>query len=495
MAPVQKKPRSRSSVAPARAPISIGFVSLGCSKNLVDLQVMAAELHEGGFDIGVEVEEADVVVVNTCAFIEDAREEAVSAILGACELKKSGRCQAVIVSGCLSQRYRERILKACPDVDAVVGVDDLRRIPEIVSQALARRGGGPVVAVSSDLPTHLFVSKIPAMVLTGGPYAYLKIAEGCHHACAFCAIPGIRGRLRSRRIDDIVAEAEAILGEGIRELDIIAQDVTSFGRDLADGTSLAKLLRRLDALKGDFWIRLLYGHPAMITDELLDVIASSRHVCRYLDIPVQHSHPDVLRAMHRADTVASVANMAERLRARVPGVTLRTTCLVGFPGETEAHFNHLLAYADAAKFDHLGAFAFSPEEGTAAFAKRDEADDVVAESRRRKLMRRQARIVKARLDALIGTSVRVLLEAPPEEEGGPWEGRTEGQAPDDIDGATFVSGVPTSAQPGDFIEARISGHGDYDLVAEWLPAASRPRPEDASPRARSADRNSAARRH
>lgn len=463
---VPKKPRSPSSAATARAPIAIGFVSLGCSKNLVDLQVMAAELHQGGFDIGVEVDEADAVIVNTCAFIEDAREEAVSAILGACELKKNGRCKAVVVSGCLSQRYRERILKACPDVDAVIGVDDLRRIPEIVSKALDHPRGEPVVAVSSDLPTHLFASKIPAMVLTGGPYAYLKIAEGCQHVCAFCAIPGIRGKLRSRTIDDVVAEAKAILAEGIRELDIIAQDVTSYGSDLKDGTSLAKLLRRLDALKGDFWIRLLYGYPAMVTDELLDVIASSRHVCRYLDIPVQHSHPDILRAMHRADTLKHVPGMAARLRARIPGLTLRTTCLVGFPGETQAHFDHLLEYAGREKFDHLGAFAFSPEEGTGAFARREEADDIVAENRRRKLMRRQARIVKSLLDAKVGTVTRILLEAPPEEDGR-WEGRTEGQAPDDIDGVTYVAGVPASARPGDFADVEITGHGDYDLFAEW----------------------------
>lgn len=464
---VPKKPRLPSSAAPSRAPIAIGFISLGCSKNLVDLQVMAAELHQGGFDIGVEVDQADVVIVNTCAFIEEAREEAVSAILGACELKKNGRCKAVVVSGCLSQRYRGRLLKACPDVDAVVGVDDLRHIPEIVSKALNHPRGQPVLAVSSDLPTHLFVSKIPAMVLTGGPYAYLKIAEGCQHVCAFCAIPGIRGKLRSRTIADVVAEAKAILAEGIRELDIIAQDVTSYGSDLRDGSSLAKLLRELDALKGDFWIRLLYGYPAMVTDELLDVIASSRHICRYLDIPIQHSHPDVLRAMHRADTLKHVPGMAARLRARIPGLTLRTTCLVGFPGETQEHFDHLLAHARSEKFDHLGAFAFSPEEGTAAFARREEADDVVAENRRRKLMRQQSRLVRTRLGAMIGTTTRVLLEAPPEEEGGAWEGRTEGQAPDDIDGVTYVAGVPDSAQPGDFVEVEIAGHGDYDLVAEW----------------------------
>lgn len=461
---VPKKPRSPSSAATARAPIAIGFVSLGCSKNLVDLQVMAAELHQGGFDIGVEVDEADAVIVNTCAFIEDAREEAVSAILGACELKKNGRCKAVVVSGCLSQRYRERILKACPDVDAVIGVDDLRRIPEIVSKALDHPRGEPVVAVSSDLPTHLFVSKIPAMVLTGGPYAYLKIAEGCQHVCAFCAIPGIRGKLRSRTIDDVVAEAKAILAEGIRELDIIAQDVTSYGSDLKDGTSLAKLLRRLDALKGDFWIRLLYGYPAMVTDELLDVIASSRHVCRYLDIPVQHSHPDILRAMRRADSIESVATLASRLRTALPGVTLRTTCLVGFPGESEAHFQHLLDYIRAARFDHLGAFAFSPEEGTHAATLPDQVPAEVAAARRDTLMELQQTIAHERGRARIGCETTALLLAPPQQRRGAWLARASWQAPD-VDGLTHVQHVPAGAQPGDLVSIRIKSYADYDYTA------------------------------
>lgn len=467
--PVQMKRPSQQNKGSGegRKPISVGFISLGCSKNLVDLQVMGAELHSAGFNIGVDVDEADAVLVNTCAFIEDARQEAISAILGACELKKNGTCKAIIVSGCLPQRYRDRVMKACPEVDAVIGVDELCRIPEIVRQAVSRNGGDKIIAVSTELPTHLFVSKIPSLVLTGGPYAYLKIAEGCQHVCAFCAIPGIRGKLRSRLIDELVVEARAILDEGIREIDIIAQDVTSYGRDLKDGTTLAALLRRLDALPGDFWIRLLYGHPAMITEELLDVIAASRHVCHYLDVPIQHSHPDVLRGMLRADTVQRVPEMAAHLRERIPGITLRTTCLVGFPGETEAQFNHLLEFISEAKFDHLGAFAFSPEEGTPAFELEDSPDDIVAESRRRKLMKRQAKIAGKILGGKVGTLTRVLLEDPPEEEGGVWEGRTAGQAPDDIDGVSYIKQVPASAEPGDFIDVKITGHDDYDLFCEY----------------------------
>ena len=465
--PKKQQSKQKSNEVPSQKPVSIGFVSLGCPKNLVDLQVMGAELHQAGFNIGVDTDEADVILVNTCAFIEDAREEAISSILSACELKKNGTCKAVVVSGCLSQRYRDKIIKACPDVDAVIGIDDLERIPEIVREAYNGSSGEKIIAVSTDTPSHLYTSKIPSLVLTGGPFAYLKIAEGCQHACAFCAIPGIRGKLRSKETEEIVTEAKAILQEGIREINIIAQDVTSYGTDLKDGTSLAALLRKLDALEGDFWIRLLYGYPGMVTDELLDVMASSRHICHYLDIPIQHSHPDILRAMLRADTVDRVPEMAERLRSRIPDIVVRTTCLVGFPGETEAQFNHLLAFVDQVKFDHLGAFAFSPEEGTPAFDLDDDPDDIVAESRRRKIMKRQAKIAKKRLAGMVGTVTRVLLEVPPEDDDGLWEGRNYGQAPDDIDGVSYIRDVPADAQYGDFINVKIIGSDDYNLVCEY----------------------------
>jgi len=434
---------------------------------------MGAELHETGFDIGVDVEVADVILVNTCAFIEEAREEAIASILAACELKQTGTCQAVIVTGCLSQRYREKIFKACPEVDAVLGLDDLEHIPAIVQQAIDAHDGNPIISVSTPTPTQLYTSKIPSLILTGGPFAYLKIAEGCQHACAFCAIPGIRGGLRSRTIDEVVEEAQAILAEGIREINLIAQDSTSYGNDLKNNTTLAELLRKLDALEGDFWIRILYGYPGMLTDELLDVIASSKHICHYLDIPIQHSHPDILRAMLRADTLESIPTIASTLRKKIPGIVLRTTCLVGFPGETTEHFNHLLAFISKETFDHLGAFTFSPEEGTPAYDLSDDPDDIIAEKRRHILMTRQAELVRKRLKKCVGTRTRVLLETPVEEEDVEttgeviWEGRTSGQAPDDIDGVSYVRNVPETAQPGDFIKAEIVGFEEYDLICEY----------------------------
>lgn len=451
----------------------VALVSLGCPKNLVDLQVAASALREAGFDVGVPEADADAILVNTCAFIESARAEAVDAIEEACSRKhargRRGRGgPAVIVSGCLPQRYREKVFEACPEVDAAVGVDDLERVPEVVRAAIDRAAAGaaPLDAVTRGPSTRLFTAAEPWFVLTPGPYAYLKIGEGCRHACAFCAIPGIRGRLRSRPQATLVEEARALVGHGIRELDVIAQDVTSYGRDLRDGTSLPGLLRALDALPGEFRVRMLYGHPAGLTDELLETVAGCRRVVPYFDIPIQHASPAVLRAMDRRDTVAEVPRMAARIRARVPGAVVRTTCLVGFPGETAAMFDELLRFVKEARFDHLGAFAFSSEEGTKADRMPGKVPARTAEARRRRLMEAQARIVAETLEGLVGTEATALLEAPPAEPGAPWTARTERQAPDDIDGVTYVRGLGAKARPGDFVRVRIAGHTDYDLVAD-----------------------------
>ena len=463
----------------------VALVSLGCPKNLVDLQVVASALRGAGFDVGVPENDADAILVNTCAFIESAREEALAAIGEACARKGApgaakqgggGAAPAVVVAGCLAQRYRGQVLDACPEVDAILGVDDLDRAPEIVRAAIDRAAAGGAApaldAVSPGRSKKLFTAREPWFVLTPGPYAYLKAGEGCRHACAFCAIPGIRGRLRSRPVATLAAEARALVAHGIRELDVIAQDVTSYGMDLRDGTSLVSLLRALEDLPGEFRVRLLYGHPARCTDELLDFVAASRRVVPYFDIPVQHASPEMLRLMDRRDTVAEVPRMAGRIRAKVPGAVLRTTCLVGFPGETDAMFEELLAFVRETKFDHLGAFVFSPEEGTKAFSMPDPVPARVAESRRRRLMRAQAKVVAAKLDALAGAEATVLLETPPARRGGPWVGRTERQAPDDIDGVTFVRRVPASARPGDFLRVRYVGRTDYDLVAEMAPGAT-----------------------
>ena len=446
----------------APAPITVGFISLGCAKNLVDSQTMAGNLVAANIALAATPEEADVVVVNTCSFIEDAREESMETILSACQLKAEGGCRAVLVAGCLPQRYRDRIKQALPDVDAFIGLDELDRVPEIV-RALAA-GKRDIIEIS-ERSEKLFEPVAP-VVFSGGAHAYLKIAEGCNHQCAFCAIPGIRGRHRSRTLEQVMTEAEKLLSQGFRELDIISQDVMSYGRDRKDDASLPELLRQLGTLGGSFWVRLLYGYPSLISDELLEVMASTPQVCHYLDVPIQHSHHDVLRGMRRAETVPHVAAMVRRVRSAMPDATLRTTCLVGFPGETEAHFEHLLEFCKEMRFDHLGAFVFSPEEDTPAY----EMDAVppleVAEDRYARLMEQQKAIVDENNTAMVGTTVDVLLENADSPDGTTWRGRCSQQAPE-VDGNTFVENVPSGLGLGDFVKATFTTPYDYDMRATY----------------------------
>jgi len=415
-------------------------------------------------------EEADIILVNTCAFIEDARTEAAETILRVCAHKTEGNCRAVVVTECMVQRYRERLKQAFPDVDAFLGVDELEEIAEVVRRVTS--GQGSVMVVGDGASKRLFSPRLPALRFTGGPFAYLKVAEGCDHVCAFCAIPGIRGKFRSRGLDELVVESQALLDSGVKEINLISQDTTSYGMDRRDGARLADLLKALDGLKGDFWLRMLYGYSGRVTDAWLDVMAASRHICAYLDLPIQHSHPEILRDMRRADTVQAVAAMPDRLRKALPGVTLRTTCLVGFPGEKEEHFQHLLEYVEAARFDHLGVFVYSPEEGTVAFEQEDEPPPLeVAEERRDRLMQLQQRLVAERQQELMGQTVAALLLHPLEsEELGDdsdvtWVARLPRQAPD-VDGVTHVSGVPDEAKIGDFMRVRITGGTEYDLTAD-----------------------------
>ncbi len=446
---------------PEPANLSVGFISLGCAKNLVDSQTMAGNLVADNITLAPSTEESDVVIVNTCSFIEDAREESMEMIMEACQLKQEGKCRAVLVAGCMPQRYRDRIQSALPDVDAFIGVDELDQVPAIVRAIEAGEHG--IVAISERSEKIFEPASVP-VVFSAGAHAHLKIAEGCNHRCAFCAIPGIRGAHRSRPLTNIISEAENLIGQGFRELDIIAQDIMSYGRDLADDTSLANLIRALGRLKGTFWIRLLYGYPSLITDELLEAMADTPQVCHYLDVPIQHSHPDILRAMRRGGTITSVTNMADRIRSIMPDAVLRTTCLVGFPGETEAHFQHLLDFCRETQFDHLGAFVYSPEEGTPAFDMDDVPSLEIAESRYARLLEQQQTIVKTRNSALVGQTAEILLERCDNKDSGTWRGRSKGQAPE-IDGDTFVTHVPDKFNMGDFIPATYTRVSDYDMYA------------------------------
>ena len=432
--------------------ISVGLVALGCAKNTVDLQVMAGHLLKAGCVLAPQPDDADVILVNTCAFIEAAREEAVEEILRACELKRAGRCRAVVVSGCFAQRYGDRLTEAFPDVDAFLGIDALDKIAGIVHRALEKTKAN--VAVPPGMPKKLFAPPVPALRLTGSAFAYLKIAEGCAHRCAYCAIPAIRGQYRSRPLRSIVAEARALLATGVKELNVIAQDPLLYGVDLKNGTDIVKLLRALDRLKGDFWLRVLYAYPSEISDGFIDWMNTSPHAVKYIDVPIQHTDPQILKAMARGSAVAATLSAAERLRAAVPGVTLRTTVLTGFPGETNDSFAKLLMDVKRMKFDHLGAFAFSPEEGTAAAEMDGCPPPAVAAKRARTVMSAQRKVWAEKAKGYVGKTFRALVVAP-------GVARLESQAPD-VDGVVRFKG---KAEIGTFANMRIAKVDGFDFIA------------------------------
>ena len=442
------------------SPLTVGFISLGCAKNLVDSEIIATELMAAGFRMAPAPERADVVIVNTCAFIRDAKEESVDAVLEACAWKKRGRCRAVLVAGCLPQRYRREIQSLLPEVDAFIGLDELRQAGAIIHRVL--RGERPVALIS---PLAQAVLEPPGnrLLFTGAPYAYMKIAEGCNHTCAFCAIPQIRGRYRSRPIGRIVAEAENLLSQGIRELNLIAQDTTSYGRDLGARTNLPALLRALGRIGGRFWIRLLYGHPAHVNAGLLDAVGAVTQACCYLDLPIQHSDTIVLRAMGRPSTAERLRRTFGRIRAALPGVTLRTTCLVGFPGETERQFRNLLAFLEEIRFDHVAVFTYSKEENTRAAGLPRSVSPAKAERRKQRLMLGQKRIVDEAAQAQIGRTDDLLVERYDRKKR-VWVARSRGQAPD-VDGVVYVSAPADGLVPGALIRGRYVAAADYDLQA------------------------------
>jgi len=439
---------------------SVGFISLGCAKNLVDSEHMATVLREAHVRLAPSPEEADVILINTCGFIGDAKKESIEAILKSCALKKEGACKAVVVAGCLTQRYGEELRETLPEVDAFLGLDQLEEIPRILRRL---EGGERDILRVSKVSRKVFRPRASRLVLTGGPFAYVKIAEGCNHRCAFCAIPGIRGRFRSRPVDDIVREAETLLGRGVQELNLISQDTTRYGQDLEGGARLPELLRRLGRLGGHFWIRLLYGHPAFMTDELLETMGEIPQVCRYLDVPVQHSHPDILWAMRRAGGEKAVREFPGRARRLLPGVVLRTTCLVGFPGETPAHFTHLAQFVREARFDHLGVFVFSREENTEAFGMPGQVSEAAARLRRGKLLKAQDEVAIQVRQARVGTVDTVLAMKDGE---GRWvPARNAGQAPE-VDGDVMFDAGSTRVKAGEWVRVKYT-----DFVGPVLLAA------------------------
>ena len=427
------------------------MISLGCPKNQVDAEQMLGTLAGAGFTITSEQTEADVIVVNTCGFIESAKEESIEAIFDAVRMKKQGKCVKVIIAGCLAQRYREDLLRELPEADAVIGTGEIGRIGEICRQALS--GGGRGAHVSA--PT--LVSGLPRISTTPVHYRYLKIAEGCSNRCSYCAIPLIRGNFISRPYGSVLDEARVLADEGAKELILLAQESTAYRDGEAD---LPMLLRALTRVNGVEWVRLMYAYPGRIGASLMSVMAEEEKICAYLDLPIQHFDDAVLAAMNRRGTSEDIRKTIERLRRKVPGIALRTSVIVGFPGETAAAFNRLLAFIKETEFEHLGAFTYSREEGTpAADLKAQVAADVAAD-RLDRIMKAQAAISLGKNKALIGTSRRVLIDGM---EDMVLIGRMETQAPE-IDGVVYLS--ETEAEPGEFVEATITDAREYDLMGK-----------------------------
>ena len=449
--------------------MKIGMISLGCPKNLVDSEVMLGLAQQAGHELTRDAADADVLVVNTCAFIDKAKQESIDAILEMAELKKQGRCQRLVVAGCMAERYRDELKAQIPEIDAVIGTGEVPNIVDAIGPRtipLLRSNGQPVGA--RDLPTYIYDAETPRLLATPRHYAYVKIAEGCDYKCAFCIIPTLRGKYRSRSADSIVREATALAERGVKELLLISQDTTFYGIDRGERGALAGLLRRLNQVEGLEWIRLLYLYPTTITDDVLGAIAESEKVCRYIDLPLQHASDAVLKRMKRPGTRATYERLLERIRQRVPGATLRTTFIVGFPGESEDDFAELQSFVEAVQFDHLGVFTYSHEDGTSA---RNLRDDVPARTKRRRqaqLMRVQQRIVQRAQKACLGTRARLLVDGPAAEHELVLRGRLRGQAPD-IDPMVYLTNCDLAeVTPGSLIDVEIVGHRGYDLVAQPL---------------------------
>jgi ribosomal protein S12 methylthiotransferase len=523
-------------------PLRVGLISLGCAKNLVDAEIMLGSLLKDGIQVTNDAAQADALIVNTCSFIDSAQEESVDAILESAEVRDAkNRGQSLIVSGCLPQRFRDELPKLLPEVDAFMGIDQVTRVSEIVKTAIQKRGEkiqnpardqkqasktkivrrfaelenqsksepGPLLEIHS-WPTFIPDFATPRFRLTPKHFAYVKIAEGCNHPCSFCIIPRMRGSHRSRAQSDIVAEVKALIAAGVKEINLISQDSTYYGLDLranhsraisspekfsaaakslpAQATTICSLLRELNSLEGDFWIRLLYTHPAHWTDDLIRTIAECRKVARYVDIPLQHIHENMLERMRRETSQQYICDLIQRIRAGVPGIALRTTFIVGFPGETDRCFETLLDFIRDVRFERMGVFAYSKEEGTRAGAMAGQITDRIKQQRRKRAMAEQRKIASEISQSFVGREINVLVEGAADMKQlenanvSSWEhgflrgekpsalpitgrflvARGEADAPD-IDGRVFIRG---QAADGEFARVKIIGHTDYDLIAE-----------------------------
>ena len=474
--------------------MKIGFLSLGCPKNLVDGEVMLGIARDAGHELTADAADAEVLVVNTCAFIDRAKQESIDAILEMAEHKKNGNCARLVVTGCLAERYRDELKKEIPEIDAVLGTGEVPDILTAIGDRAGIRGAGSGIRFSDEtkplrlfrskdfadpgsrtpdpdtrtasVPTYIYDADTPRLLTTPKHYAYVKVAEGCDYTCAFCIIPTLRGNYRSRPAESIVREARALAARGVREVLLISQDTTFYGIDRGERGALGRLLRELNTVEGLDWIRLLYLYPTTITDDVLDAMAECEKVCRYVDLPLQHASAGVLKRMRRPGNRKTYDALLQRIRNRVPAVALRTTLIVGFPGETDDDYQELERFVGDTHFDHVGVFTYSHEEGTRAFALSDDVPAVVKRRRRNALMAKQKEIVARTQKGRIGTEVAVLVDGPSPEHELVLQGRLEGQAPD-IDPVVYLSNCdPEAHPPGQLIRARIVQARGYDLVAE-----------------------------
>ena len=434
------------------------FISLGCDKNLVDSEVMLGLVEKRGYKIVDDEKEADIIVINTCCFIHDAKEESIQTILEMAEYKKGGRLKALIVTGCLAQRYQDEILKEIPEVDAVLGTASYHKIAETIEAAL--RGGGFLEL--SDIDGLPFVDT-KRLVTTGGHFAYLKIAEGCDKRCTYCIIPKLRGNYRSVPIERLLKEAEELADQGVKELILVAQETTIYGRDLYGEKSLHRLLKELCKISGIRWIRLLYCYPEEMDDRLIQVIKEEKKICHYLDLPIQHSEDEILKRMGRRTTKEQLISLIRKLREEIPDIVLRTTLITGFPGETKEQHEELLAFVDEMEFERLGVFTYSPEEDTPAADFPGQVPEEEKEERRAQIMELQQEIVFDRAEEMTGKEVLVMIEGKVADENA-YVGRTYMDAPG-VDGLVFIH-TERGRMSGDFAEVTVTDAAEYDLIGE-----------------------------
>ena len=440
--------------------MKILFISLGCDKNLVDTEVMLGMLASRGYEMTNDEQEADIIVINTCCFIHDAKEESIQNILEMAEYKKNGSAKALIVTGCMAERYRQEILDEIPEVDEVLGTTAYDRILDAVDAALA----GQHEVMTADLDA-LPLPETKRLVTTGGHFAYLKIAEGCDKHCTYCIIPKIRGNFRSVPMERLLKEAQDLAEQGVKELILVAQETTLYGKDLYVEKSLPKLLRELCKISGIRWIRILYCYPEEITDELIQVMKEEPKICHYLDLPIQHANDTILKRMGRRTSKQELIDIVQKLRKEIPDICLRTTLITGFPGETQEQHEEVMEFIDTLEFDRLGAFTYSPEEDTPAATFEDQIDEEVKEDRQADIMELQQEIAFDKAEDMIGREVLVMIEGKVADENA-YVGRTYRDAPN-VDGLIFIN-TDVELISGDFAKVKVTGALDYDLIGELM---------------------------